>query len=65
MSERIRDLYMDIQRRGPHAFDKLHEALVATRHFDLAKVLKPEAIIQETNNSETNGAGESASIRHR
>lgn len=35
-------LYLDIQRRGPQAFDKLIEALQETGHFGLIRMLSPE-----------------------
>ncbi|XP_047113086.1 caspase-2 [Schistocerca piceifrons] len=37
-----RDMYLDVTRRGPTAFNKLCNVLVETGHQDLARVLKPD-----------------------
>ncbi|KAJ9601159.1 hypothetical protein L9F63_000679, partial [Diploptera punctata] len=61
--ERKRDLFLDLQRRGPHAFTHLLASLLDTGHHDLVRLLKPgfdieQHIINTQHGFHQNGAEE-------
>nr|CAD7400248.1 unnamed protein product [Timema cristinae] len=53
LSQRKRELYLDIQLRGPRAFDKLIETLSETNHLLLAQVLRAEPCVMAEHGEET------------
>nr|CAD7406356.1 unnamed protein product [Timema poppensis] len=53
LSQRKRELYLDIQLRGPRAFDKLLETLSETNHLLLAQVLRAEPRVMAEHGEET------------
>nr|CAD7445821.1 unnamed protein product [Timema bartmani] len=53
LSQRKRELYLDIQLRGPRAFDKLIETLSETNHLLLAQVLRGEPRVMAEHGEET------------
>nr|CAD7596664.1 unnamed protein product [Timema genevievae] len=53
LSQRKRELYLDIQLRGPRAFDKLIETLSETNHLLLAQVLRAEPRVMAEHGEET------------
>lgn len=46
LRERKRDLYLDLQTRGPEAFQKLIVSLMVTGHLDLVRRLEPHIDIR-------------------
>ncbi|XP_066998340.1 caspase-3 [Anabrus simplex] len=67
---RKEELYLEIQTRGPTAYEKLLGALIETGHFDLARTLKPTLdigtyILSLQRQQEDNVPRESTTLRHR
>nr|AHH02584.1 caspase-5 [Plutella xylostella] len=60
---RKRDLYRDIERRGPTAFPSLLEALTETGHWDLVRALDPDSNLHPRDKRNKLGQSQSISLQ--